>query len=187
MTQEVIVALAVVIIAVLFYFQSHGTAQVGGAVRLDHAVLVRQHRAARDPRHRAASGDPAVVQPDVRRRVLRRPSAARRSSCLGAVVLVVTGGEALYADMGHFGPRPIRVVWFWLVLPALLLNYFGQGALLLARSDGGRQSVLLLAPSAFLYPMLVIATLAAIVASQALISGAFSLTQQAVQLGYSRA
>ena len=103
---------------------------------------------------------------------------------LGAVVLVVTGGEALYADMGHFGPRPIRVVWFALVLPALLLNYFGQGALLLAEPNAVDNPFFRLVPSLFLYPMLVVATLAAIVASQALISGAFSLTHQAVQLGY---
>jgi KUP system potassium uptake protein len=103
---------------------------------------------------------------------------------LGAVVLVVTGGEALYADMGHFGRRPIRVVWLAVVLPALLLNYLGQGALLLAEPTAVDNPFFRLVPSWYLYPMLVIATLAAIVASQALISGAFSLTHQAVQLGY---
>jgi KUP system potassium uptake protein len=103
---------------------------------------------------------------------------------LGAVVLVITGGEALYADMGHFGPRPIRVVWLGMVLPALLLNYMGQGALLLAEPTAVDNPFYRLVPSIFLYPMLVVATLAAIVASQALISGAFSLTHQAVQLGY---
>ncbi len=104
---------------------------------------------------------------------------------LGAVVLVVTGGEALYADMGHFGPKPIRIVWYWFVLPALLLNYFGQGALLLRTPSAIANPFYLLAPSWFVYPLLVIATSAAVVASQALISGAFSLTQQAIQLGYS--
>lgn len=104
---------------------------------------------------------------------------------LGAVFLVVTGGEALYADMGHFGKRPIRVAWFGLVLPALLLNYFGQGALLLTNADAVHQPFFLLAPDWALIPLVVLATAAAIIASQALISGAFSLTRQAIQLGYS--
>ena len=104
---------------------------------------------------------------------------------LGAVVLCVTGGEALYADMGHFGKRPIRIAWFVMVLPALLLNYFGQGALLLRTPAAASNPFYLLAPSAFQWPLLIIATLASVVASQALISGAFSLTQQSVQLGYS--
>ena len=104
---------------------------------------------------------------------------------LGAVVLVLTGGEALYADMGHFGRRPIRIAWFGFVLPALLINYFGQGALLLRDPAAARNPFYLLVPPAVLYPMVAIATTAAIVASQALISGAFSLTRQAVQLGYS--
>jgi KUP system potassium uptake protein len=103
---------------------------------------------------------------------------------LGAVVLVVTGGEALYADMGHFGKRPIRTAWFYFVLPALLLNYFGQGALILREPAGAANPFFMLAPRALLYPLVVLATMAAIIASQALISGAFSLTQQAVQLGY---
>jgi KUP system potassium uptake protein len=104
---------------------------------------------------------------------------------LGAVVLVVTGGEALYADMGHFGARPIRLAWFYLVLPALLLNYFGQGALILRDPAGAVNPFFMLAPRVLLYPLVILATMAAIIASQALISGAFSLTQQAVQLGYS--
>lgn len=104
---------------------------------------------------------------------------------LGAVVLCVTGGEALYADMGHFGKRPIRLAWFSVVLPALVLNYFGQGALLLRTPAAASNPFYLLAPSAFQWPLLVIATSAAVVASQALISGAFSLTQQSIQLGYS--
>ncbi len=114
---------------------------------------------------------------------------------LGSVVLCITGGEALYADMGHFGPTPIRLAWYAVVFPALLLNYFGQGALLLVRcSDVSglgaacQQAVqgpfYALVPAAFLYPMVLIATVATVVASQALISGAFSLTQQAVQLGF---
>lgn len=103
---------------------------------------------------------------------------------LGAVVLCITGGEALYADMGHFGRRPIRVVWYAIVLPALLLNYFGQGACLLENPKAATNPFYALVPSWALYPTVAIATAATIVASQALISGAFSLTQQAVQLGY---
>ena len=104
---------------------------------------------------------------------------------LGAVVLAVTGAEALYADMGHFGRRPIRVAWFAFVFPALLLNYFGQGALILRHPEGALNPFFMLAPRVLLYPLLALATMAAIIASQALISGAFSLTHQAVQLGYS--
>jgi len=104
---------------------------------------------------------------------------------LGAVVLAVTGVEALYADMGHFGRKPIRVAWLALVLPTLLLNYFGQGALVLRVPAAVHNPFYLLAPRPFLYPLLAIATLATIVASQALISGAFSLTRQSVHLGFS--
>ena len=103
---------------------------------------------------------------------------------LAAVVLVITGGEALYADMGHIGPRPIRLAWFCVVLPALALNYFGQGGLLLADPSAVSNPFYRLVPEWALYPMIAIATGAAVVASQALISGAFSLTQQAMQLGF---
>ena len=103
---------------------------------------------------------------------------------LGAVFLVVTGGEALYADMGHFGRRPIRLAWFGLVLPALLLNYFGQGAMLLHHPDFASQVFFQMTPAWSLLPVVMVATAAAIIASQALISGAFSLTRQAIQLGY---
>jgi KUP system potassium uptake protein len=103
---------------------------------------------------------------------------------LGSVFLVVTGGEALYADMGHFGRRPIQLAWFGMVLPSLLLNYFGQGALLLTHPEAREHPFYEMAPSWALYPLVVLATAAAIIASQAVISGAFSLTRQAVQLGY---
>lgn len=102
---------------------------------------------------------------------------------LGSVFLVVTGGEALYADMGHFGRQPIRLAWFLVVLPGLLLNYFGQGALLLEDPSMAVNPFYKLAPGWALYPMILLATAAAIIASQAVISGAFSLTMQAVQLG----
>lgn len=103
---------------------------------------------------------------------------------LGAIFLVVTGGEALYADLGHFGTKPIRLSWFSLVLPCLLLNYFGQGALLLRDAEAAVNPFYNLCPDWMLYPMVILATIATIIASQAIISGAFSLTFQAVQLGY---
>ncbi len=181
--EAVVVPAAFLIIAILFAVQYHGTARVGGAFgwimlawffsiatlgvssMLEHPEIV----GAVNPWHAVEF----FVDHPMRSFVV-----------LGAVVLVVTGGEALYADMGHFGKRPIRLAWFALVLPALLLNYFGQGALLLRDPKAVENPFYLLAPQWFLIPLLVIATLAAIVASQALISGAFSLTQQAVQLGY---
>jgi KUP system potassium uptake protein len=103
---------------------------------------------------------------------------------LGAVVLCVTGGEALYADMGHFGRRPIRWAWYGMVMPALLLNYFGQGALLLTTAGVGKNPFYALVPDWARYPMVALATAAAVIASQALISGVFSLTNQATQLGF---
>ncbi len=103
---------------------------------------------------------------------------------LGAVVLAITGAEALYADMGHFGRRPIQLVWFAYVLPALVLNYFGQGALLLANPEAVRNPFFMLAPGWALYPMVGLATAATVIASQAVISGAFSVTRQVIQMGY---
>jgi len=103
---------------------------------------------------------------------------------LGTVVLAVTGGEALYTDMGHFGRRPIRLSWMFFVLPALLLNYFGQGALLIAEPAAIRNPFFLLVPTWALAPLVLLATAATIIASQAVISGAFSIARQAVQLGY---
>ncbi len=103
---------------------------------------------------------------------------------LGAVVLAITGGEALYADMGHFGRRPIKLSWFFVVFPALYLNYLGQGALILDHPDNVRNPFFLLVPDQLLYPMVALSALATIIASQAVISGAFSRTRQAIQLGY---
>ncbi|MDD5028966.1 MAG: potassium transporter Kup [Rhodoferax sp.] len=103
---------------------------------------------------------------------------------LGAVVLCVTGGEALYADMGHFGKKPIRLAWFYVVMPALTLNYFGQGALLLANPAAVKNPFFLMAPGWALLPLVCLATLATVIASQALITGAFSVTKQVIQLGY---
>ena len=103
---------------------------------------------------------------------------------LGAVVLCVTGGEALYADMGHFGKKPIRLAWFSIVMPCLTINYFGQGALLLEDPDAVKNPFFNMAPDWALLPLVGLATLATVIASQALISGAFSVTKQAIQLGY---
>jgi KUP system potassium uptake protein len=103
---------------------------------------------------------------------------------LGAVVLAITGAEALYADMGHFGLKPIRYAWLGFVFPALLLNYFGQGALLLAHPEAIQNPFYLLAPAWAMYPLLILSTFATVIASQAVISGAFSVTRQAIQLGY---
>jgi KUP system potassium uptake protein len=182
--QEAIIALAAIIIAGLFYFQDHGTARVGGLFGwimlfwfLSISALGIRGIALHPEILLSFSPTWAVAF------FMAHPLAS--FLVLGAVVLVVTGGEALYADMGHFGPRPIRVVWLGMVLPALLLNYLGQGALLLAEPTAVDNPFFRLVPEWYLFPMLIIATLAAIVASQALISGAFSLTQQAVQLGYS--
>ncbi len=103
---------------------------------------------------------------------------------LGAVVLCVTGAEALYADLGHFGKRPIRLAWFSIVMPSLTLNYFGQGALLLRNPEAVKNPFYLMAPEWALIPMVVLATMATVIASQALITGAFSVTKQVIQLGY---
>jgi KUP system potassium uptake protein len=103
---------------------------------------------------------------------------------LGSVVLVITGGEALYADMGHFGRHPIRLAWFGLVMPALLINYFGQAACLIQHPELANNPFYSLVPQPLIYPMVALSTVATIIASQALISGAYSLTRQAVQLGF---
>lgn len=103
---------------------------------------------------------------------------------LGAVVLAVTGAEALYADMGHFGRYPIRLAWFGFVLPALLMNYFGQGALMLHNPDSIKNPFYIMAPEWALFPLIILATLATVIASQAVITGAFSVSRQALQLGY---
>jgi len=103
---------------------------------------------------------------------------------LGAVFLVLTGGEALYADMGHFGKRPIQLAWALVVLPALVLNYFGQGALVLEHPEAVKNPFFMMIPHAALWPMLMLATVATVIASQAVISGAYSMTAQAIHLGY---
>ena len=183
LVEPYVVPIAVVILIAVFAIQKYGTHHVGrlfGPIMvvwffviaalgiswlIDQPVVLT----AVDPRHAFA---------------FFRDHGWHGFAVLGAVFLVVTGGEALYADMGHFGKRPIRIAWFTLVLPALLLNYFGQAALLLSDPKAAEQPFFLLAPEWALLPLVALATAAAIIASQALISGAFSLTRQAIQLGY---
>ncbi len=178
-----VLPIASAIIVALFAFQSWGTAVVGalfgpvcllwflalGAVGISNIAANPVVLSALDPRHAAifvtSHGQASFV-------------------VLGAVLLAFTGAEALYADMGHFGQRPIRIAWFALVLPALVLNYFGQGALLAANPEAIANPFFLAFPAWALYPMVVLATAATIIASQATITGAFSLTRQAVRLGF---
>jgi len=167
----------------LFSVQRHGTARVGGffgpVIALWFAVLavlgiaeivMQPHiLLALDPWHgiRYLIADPV-----------------RGMALLGAVVLAVTGSEALYADMGHFGKAAVRTTWFWIVFPSLLLNYFGQGALLLRNPAAIDNPFFRMVPGWGLYPLVVLASVATVIASQAVISGAFSMTRQAIQLGY---
>ena len=180
----VVVSSTVVVLLVLFGVQRHGTGRVGSmlgpvmAVWFVTIALLGAVQLMHDPSILFALNPWWGVQFFVVNRIAG-------FLVLGAVVLAVTGAEALYADMGHFGKRPIRLAWFALVFPSLMINYFGQGALLLQNPGAVSNPFYLLAPRVLLYPLVVIATLAAIIASQALISGAFSLMQQSVQLGYS--
>ncbi len=178
-----IVPISLCILAGLFIVQKHGTARVGslfgpvmvvwfavlgllGTLQIVHHPIVLS---ALDPRHAATF-------------FLADPVHAFFS--LGAAVLALTGGETLYADMGHFGRKPIQYAWFGIVLPGLVLNYFGQGALLLDNPATIENPFYLMAPTWALYPMVGLATAATVIASQAVISGAYSMTQQAIQLGY---
>ena len=179
-----VLPIAIIVLVGLFLFQSRGTTGVGrvfgpitliwfaaiSLLGLRHIIHAPQVLAAINPIH---AFEFFVI------------NGSRGFVVLGAVFLVVTGGEALYADIGHFGTAPIRISWFAVVLPALTLNYFGQGALLLVEPDAAVNPFYRMAPPWALYPLVVLATAAAIIASQAIISGAFSLTMQAIQLGYS--
>jgi KUP system potassium uptake protein len=178
-----VLPIAVAILIGLFFFQSHGTTRVGtvfGRITLLWFVaigLLGLQQILRAPEVLAA------INP-IHGFEFFMINGSRGFLVLGAVFLVVTGGEALYADIGHFGTAPIRLTWFAVVLPALTLNYFGQGALLLGQPEAAVNPFYRMAPSWALYPMVVLATAAAVIASQAIISGAFSLTMQAIQLGY---
>jgi KUP system potassium uptake protein len=178
-----VLPLAALVLVGLFLIQSRGTASVGaffgpvmlawfatlGLLGLAQIVQNPGVLVALDPRHALGLFQLAGWQAFV---------------ALGAIVLAVTGAEALYADMGHFGPAPIRLAWFGLVLPGLVLNYFGQGALVLRSPEALEHPFYHLVPGWALFPLVGLATLATIIASQAVISGVFSLTRQAIQLGY---
>ena len=178
-----VLPISLVVLIGLFLIQRRGTAQVGavfGPVMLFWFTTLGVLGAVNVIRH-----------PDVLRAI--NPMYALHFFAanqwhgflaLGAVVLAITGGEALYADMGHFGRRPIKLAWFGYVFPALYLNYLGQGALIIDDPSAVKNPFYLLVPEPLLYPMVGLSTLATIIASQAVISGAFSLTKQAVQLGY---
>jgi KUP system potassium uptake protein len=178
-----VVPIAVGILVMLFLIQRHGTHRVG---RLFGPVMVLWFLTIAVLGFRWIIQAPEVLSAFDPRHAVRFfvEHGWHGFAVLGAVVLVVTGAEALYADMGHFGPYPIRLAWFCLVLPALLINYFGQGALLLVNGAAASQPFFMMAPSWALLPLVALSTMAAIIASQALISGAFSLTRQAIQLGY---
>ncbi len=182
--ESVIIPVTIVVIFGLFFMQRYGTAKVGaffGPLMLIWFTVIAAtglHEVMRSPAILAAVNPMYAIT-----FIMHKGWAA--FVLLGAVVLAVTGAEALYADMGHFGKKPIRLAWFWFVFPCLLLNYFGQGALVMRVPTAVENPFYLLAPRAMLYPLIAIATVAAIIASQALISGAFSLTQQCIQLGYS--
>lgn len=181
--ESYVLPVTIAILVVLFAMQKHGTAKVGamfGPIMVAWFLTL------------AALGINSILDhPEVLKAVVPWYAVQFLASnhlagflVLIGVFLVVTGGEALYADLGHFGATPIRVVWFVFVLPALLLNYFGQGALLLDKPEGTLQPFFHLAPEWALFPLIGLATAATIIASQAVITGAFSLTRQAVQLGF---
>ena len=182
--KDYVIPIAVVVIVALFMFQRQGTGSVGklfGPIMLAWFVIL------------ALLGILNIMSaPQVFWALNPLYGLAFLKSAptigflaLGGVVLALTGAEALYADMGHFGTHPIRIAWFSAVLPALVLNYFGQGALLMHNPGAIENPFYLLAPTWALYPLIVLATVATVIASQAVISGAFSMTRQAMQLGYS--
>ena len=178
-----VVPITLVVLTALFLVQRHGTAHVGkffGPVMVLWfgvlAVLGVQHIMTNPSVLWALAPDHALAF------LVAHPGTS--FAALGALVLCVTGAEALYADMGHFGKRPIRLAWFALAMPALVLNYFGQGALLLAHPENVNNPFYEMAPHWALYPLIALATCATVIASQALITAAFSITKQAIQLGY---
>ncbi len=181
--KPLVVPLTCGILVLLFWAQSHGTGRIGkffGPVMiLWFAVIAVLGVAAisRSPDILAAVNPAHAVR-------FFLDNGIRGFFLLGAVVLCVTGCEALYADMGHFGTKAIRISWYFVALPALVLNYFGQGAVILHDPTNAEAPFFSLVPHALLYPMVLLSTMAAIIASQAIISGVFSLTRQAIQLGF---
>ena len=181
--QPAVVPITVGILVLLFLVQRHGTGPIGRAFGL---VMLVWFSVLAVTGVRAIASHPEVLQAlsPIWAIHFFVQNGWHAFLMLGAVFLVVTGSEALYADMGHFGRTAIRISWFTLVMPSLLLNYFGQGALLISDPRAADHPFYALAPGWTLYPMLVLATAAAVIASQALISGVFSITRQAMQLGY---
>ena len=178
-----VVPITVLILVGLFLFQHHGTASIGrifGPVMLVWFATLAVLGVSGILRHPAvlAALNPAHAVS------FFAHNGVHGFLVLGGIFLVATGGEALYADLGHFGEKPIQIDWFSFVGPSLVLNYFGQGALLIAHPAAAENPFYRLAPDWALIPLVVLATMATIIASQAIISGAFSLTRQAVQLGY---
>lgn len=181
--EPLVVPLTIAILVGLFLVQKRGTARIGG---LFGPVMLIWFACISAAGLAGILDQPAVLEAVDPRHAVGFFIGNRGIGflALGAVVLVVTGVEALFADLGHFGVRPIRLGWYAVVFPALLLNYFGQGALLLGNPAAVGNPFFQLIPAWGLYPMVALATVATIIASQALISAAFSLTRQAVQLGY---
>ncbi|WP_448500788.1 potassium transporter Kup [Sphingomonas sp.] len=178
-----VVPVAIVILVFLFSIQRGGTSRVGaffGPIMIFYFLVIATLGTI------SIAGDPSVLWALLPSYAVMffvlDPLAAFLA--LGSVVLAVTGAEALYADMGHFGRKPIRFSWLWFVLPALMLNYMGQGALLLRDASAIENPFYMLAPEALRLPLVLVATMAAVIASQAVITGAFSVTQQAIQLGF---
>ena len=178
-----VIPIAVLILVALFAIQRQGTSTVGAIfgpvmiVWFSVLALLGGYHVLQDPGILAAVNPAHAV-------AFIGDSPRQAFLSLGAIFLVVTGSEALYADMGHFGKRPIRFGWYTVVFPALLLNYFGQGAMLIANPDAVDNPFFRMSPAWAVLPLVILATMATVIASQALISGAYSLTMQAVQLGY---
>lgn len=181
--QPYVMPLAVVILVALFAFQRYGTAVVGA---LFGPIVLLWFIALGTIGVYQIAQQPMVLQAFNPLHAIRFVTAHGFSSflVLGAVVLAITGAEALYTDLGHFGKKPLRIAWFSVVLPALTLNYLGQGALLISNPLAVENPFYLAFPNWALYPMIALATAATVIASQAVITGAYSLTRQAVQLGY---
>ena len=178
-----VIPITLVVLLGLFLFQRHGTGAVGrlfGPIMLLWFTTLAVLGAINVAEAPQVLG--ALYPTYAMRFFVNNPALAFLS--LGAVVLALTGAEALYADMGHFGRKPVQLAWFGFVLPALVLNYFGQGALLLSNPAAVQNPFYLLAPDWALYPMVALATVATVIASQAVITGAYSITRQAIQLGY---
>jgi KUP system potassium uptake protein len=178
-----VIPLSLLVLVGLFYIQSKGTSTVGAlfgpvmVVWFAVIAVLGVLQIARAPQILQATNPIYAIE-------FLTGHGIQGFLALGAVVLTVTGAEALYADMGHFGPQPIRLSWFLLVLPALVLNYFGQGALMMLDHAAAANPFYAMAPKWALYPMVALSTAATVIASQAVISGVFSMTQQAIQLGF---